>query len=109
MQAPCAKPNTAAGTCNLPAALQDAPSLVILLYIKPAAAAPQVRVALNVSAPLFKSALSPGDLGQLDFIQGMLAAAIKDMLVEPRRIAVSLDTEIRVEEVGWSVGLGCSS
>lgn len=29
----------------------------------------------------------------------MLAAAIKDMLVERRRIAVSLDTEIRVEEV----------
>jgi hypothetical protein len=60
---------------------------------------PQVRVALSVSAPLFKTALSPGDLGQLDFIQGMLGAAIKDMLVEPRRIAVSLDTEIRVEEV----------
>jgi hypothetical protein len=57
-------------------------------------------VALSVSAPLFKTALSPGDLGQLDFIQGMLGAAIKDMLVEPRRIAVSLDTEIRVEEVG---------
>jgi hypothetical protein len=54
-----------------------------------------------VSAPLFKTALSPGDLGQLDFIQGMLGAAIKDMLVEPRRIAVSLDTEIRVEEVGY--------
>jgi hypothetical protein len=64
----------------------------------------QVRVALSVSAPLFKTALSPGDLGQLDFIQGMLGAAIKDMLVEPHRIAVSLDTELRVEEVGRCLG-----
>lgn len=61
---------------------------------------PQVRMSLSVSAPLFKTALSPGDLGQLDFIQGLLGAAIKDMLVEPRRMAISLDADIRVEEVG---------
>lgn len=30
---------------------------------------PNVRVSLSISAPLFKTALSPGDLGQLDFIQ----------------------------------------
>jgi hypothetical protein len=30
---------------------------------------PAVRVSLSLSAPLFKTALSPGDLGQLNFIQ----------------------------------------
>jgi len=38
---------------------------------------PSVRVSLSLSAPLFKTALSPGDLGQLNFIQGLIGSAIK--------------------------------
>jgi len=52
-----------------------------------------------VSAPLFKASLTPGDLGQLDFIQGLLEGAIKDSLVEPARMAISLDADMRVEQV----------
>lgn len=52
-----------------------------------------------MSAPLFKASLTPGDLGQLDFIQGLLEGAIKDSLVEPARMAISLDADMRVEQV----------
>lgn len=42
---------------------------------------PSVRVSLRLSAPLFRSALSPGDLGQLNFIQGLIGSAIKGVFV----------------------------
>lgn len=53
---------------------------------------PSVRVSLSLSAPLFKTALSPGDLGQLNFIQGLIGSAIKGnnecMLSSPSEASV---------------------
>jgi hypothetical protein len=129
------------------------PTVVLFHCRLPGVILLQVRVSLRVSAPLFSASLAPGDLGSLDFIQGLLAGgcthqplllmplllmplllmplplmplpvllllpmpmlpalsllagAVRDLLVEPRRIAVSLDVDMRVEEVRPHSGAQC--
>lgn len=60
--------------------------------------APDVNVKLAVKGPAALGGAS-ADLSQLRFIQGIVAAEIRELFVEPRRGVVPLDYDLRVEEV----------
>ncbi|GBF90558.1 hypothetical protein Rsub_03129 [Raphidocelis subcapitata] len=67
--------------------------------------APSVNVKLAVKGPI-----GGADLSQFQFIQGIVASNIQELLVEPRRGVVPLDYEFRVEEaVATTVNLHVES
>lgn len=63
--------------CGVPGHMRIIPLLQHRMLLVAFKSPPAVRVSLSLSAPLFKTALSPGDLGQLNFIQGLIGSAIK--------------------------------
>lgn len=59
---------------------------------------PPINVKIGVQGPIGPTSY---DLSQFDFIQDMLGKVLGDTLVEPRRGAISLDYDLKVEEVSW--------